>query len=406
MKICIISGYPPNIGRGAELCSSFVDALSKHQDVSKILVLGNKAVNVPYRTEQGKVVVIRAWAPDSWRSLLEISKALTHTDFDVAHINYGYLFPGKPLFSSIFIVFTLLIMKCLRRPSLVMINQVFSQSEIDENREVFAPKIPSIFAKIGFIALNKAIGRLCYTVVAIHRKHEETLRENYGIKNVEYVPLFGPIDSLDFGKNLRADSKQRLGLRGKKVLLVFGFIVPFKGIEYAVQSMPKVIDKFPETVLIVAGSIPPSLSHSKEAVRYVDRITSLIKDLGVEKHVIFQNKYASESEAKLLFSACDILVLPNVKQSGPSEILRKAMVCRIPVIATNVGFNKYDIKDRVNGILVSPADSEGLAKAVTDLLSDEEEYLSISQHLFEAGKEYSVDNALRRMVELYKMMPN
>ncbi len=401
MKVCIISGYPPGVGRGAEFVYPYVKSLSTETDVNNILVIGNTS-NAPDREENGKIHVIRAWTPNSWTSLSHMMSVLMREVYDLVHLNYGYLFPGRPIFSFTFLLTVLISCRLVKKPIVVTINQVFSPEDVDENAEIFGNGPPGLLIKFGFILLNKVISLFSNRIIALHRKHKHILENYYKAKNVDYVPLPSPKNTSDLTHTPKDNAKRILGLRNRNILLIFGFVTPFKGIEYALSALPKIVEKHPDTMLVIAGTVPPSQSASNNARKYENYIHALVQDPDIRDHVIFRNRYINDREALLYFLASDAVILPNIKQSGPSEVLRVAMSYSIPVIATDVGYNRFDIVDRVNGLVVPPRDSDSLAKQVIDLITDGGTRKRIVDNIQRQSQEYSLETAINKTVEIYR----
>jgi glycosyltransferase involved in cell wall biosynthesis len=399
MRICIVSGYPPNIGRGAESTSMLVEALSKCKEISEIYVLGNVASTSPSEERAHNIGVCRVWSQNCLKSLIKVPRQITRINPDIVHVIYGYLYYGKPVFSAVFILLLLFFLKILRKPVIVTIHQVFSIQEVTEKfRSRFATSLPMMVIKVGFILLNKAIGSLSTLVVAIHEKHVEILKE-YKVK-ATYIPV-----GLSRRKLItREQAKRTLHMDGRRILLVFGFIVPYKGIEFAIQAMPKIIEKFPDALLIIAGTIIPSLSSSKEVKDYVNDLKLKIERLGLSRNVLFIDSYIPEEEALLYFAACEVMILPYTEQSGPSEVQKVATIYEIPIVATNVDYFKDDIQDGINGLLVDPRNSESIAKAVIELLTNNELRVKISQNLKRIAKEYTVETVAEQLIRLYEQL--
>ncbi|RYZ80662.1 MAG: glycosyltransferase, partial [Proteobacteria bacterium] len=85
-------------------------------------------------------------------------------------------------------------------------------------------------------------------------------------------------------------TKKEFKLENKKVLLTFGFISRNKGIETVIKALPAVVAKYPETIYIILGKTHPAvLRHSGEEYRIF--LLRLIKNLKLEKHVLFLNEF-------------------------------------------------------------------------------------------------------------------
>ena len=85
--------------------------------------------------------------------------------------------------------------------------------------------------------------------------------------------------------------------------------------------------------------------------------------LGLADRVLLHNRYVPNEDVAAYFTAADALVLPYVSgsQSGVAMI---AVHYGLPVIATNVGGLSETIVDGQNGLIVPPADSGQLARAI------------------------------------------
>jgi glycosyltransferase involved in cell wall biosynthesis len=77
----------------------------------------------------------------------------------------------------------------------------------------------------------------------------------------------------------------------------------------------------------------------------------------------------SFAETKDVLAAMDIFVLPSLKE-GLGLSLMEAMAQGLAVIGTNVGGIKTLIQDGINGLLVTPADINGLSGATISLLEN------------------------------------
>jgi glycosyltransferase involved in cell wall biosynthesis len=100
-------------------------------------------------------------------------------------------------------------------------------------------------------------------------------------------------------------------------------------------------------------------------------------------------------------ASATILVLPSRIEGVPIAML-EAMAMGVPVIVTPVGDIPGIIKDGENGIFVRPEDIEGLADAISDLLSSQEKRQALSEKARVSIQDFSMDNVGRRYIELYE----
>jgi glycosyltransferase involved in cell wall biosynthesis len=138
----------------------------------------------------------------------------------------------------------------------------------------------------------------------------------------------------------------------KPTLLFFGFVRPYKGLEYLIQALPLVLKKL-DVHLMVVGEF---WSSSEFYERYAEQF-------GVSHAITFVNQYVPNEELKDYFEQANVVVLPYISatQSGVAQL---AFGFGKPVITTRVGGLHEAVHDGVNGLVVPPQDEVALAEAI------------------------------------------
>jgi glycosyltransferase involved in cell wall biosynthesis len=155
-----------------------------------------------------------------------------------------------------------------------------------------------------------------------------------------------------------AEARQRLGLRNdEKILLFFGAIKPYKGLEYLVTAFQKLAPLLPDCRLIIAGE------RKKGYEQYWSAIQQRIAGDPSRDKVIQRISFIPDDDTELYFKAADVAVLPytGIFQSG---ILFLAYSFGLPVIATDVGSFAEDIIEDKTGSICKPRDSDALAATI------------------------------------------
>jgi glycosyltransferase involved in cell wall biosynthesis len=153
-----------------------------------------------------------------------------------------------------------------------------------------------------------------------------------------------------------AKARQLLDLpESAKVLLFFGNIAPYKGLDFLVDAFARVADEEPDCHLIIAGRPKPD--------SYWTRINAQLQTLGLNERVTRRIEYVRDEDTEIYFKAADVLALPyvNVFQSG---VLFLAYNFGLPVIATDVATMREDIEEGVTGFVSEPENAEALAAAI------------------------------------------
>jgi glycosyltransferase involved in cell wall biosynthesis len=180
--------------------------------------------------------------------------------------------------------------------------------------------------------------------------------------------------------------KDEFGVAGKQVLLTFGLLSPNKGIEYALRALPDVVREFPNIVYIVLGQTHPNrLRDEGEAYRL--SLERLAKDLGVQKHVVFFNRFVELEELMRFIGAADIYLTPYLTESQiTSGTLAYAFGAGNAVVSTPY-WHAAELLTAERGKLVPFRDPAAIAAAVVGLLRDDPLRHSIRKNAYLLGRE-------------------
>lgn len=150
-----------------------------------------------------------------------------------------------------------------------------------------------------------------------------------------------------------AQLRRQLGLPpDRPIILFFGFVRPYKGLEYLIQALPLVLERTPAHLLVVGEF----WSSPEFYQRYA-------REFGVEQAITFVNRYVPNEELKPYFDLADVVVLPYVSATQ-SAVVQLAFGFGKPVITTRVGGLHEVVRDGVNGLIVPPQDEVALAGAI------------------------------------------
>jgi glycosyltransferase involved in cell wall biosynthesis len=181
------------------------------------------------------------------------------------------------------------------------------------------------------------------------------------------------------------ESKHRLGVEGHEVLLTFGLLSPDKGIEYVIEALPAIVAAHPEVVYIVLGATHPHVKEQHgEAYRLM--LERRARQLHVEDHVIFHDRFVGQDELNEFLGAADIYITPylNPNQSV-SGTLAYALGSGRAVISTPYAYAR-ELLAEDRGVLVPWRDSASIATEVTRLLHDDESREAMRQRAARHGR--------------------
>jgi glycosyltransferase involved in cell wall biosynthesis len=153
--------------------------------------------------------------------------------------------------------------------------------------------------------------------------------------------------------------RQQLGLPADcPTLLFFGFVRPYKGLDYLLQALPLVLEHL-KVHLLVVGEF---WSSSEFYMRYA-------REFGVEQAITFIDRYIPNEDLRPYFDLADVVVLPYISATQ-SAVAQLAFGFGKPVITTHVGGLHEAVQDGVTGLIVPPQDEHALAAAVVRFYND------------------------------------
>lgn len=203
-------------------------------------------------------------------------------------------------------------------------------------------------------ALARAFLRSCRLLVVHSRADED---EAHAVSPGSAVlRLFHPVYDQYVGP-ARDSASARAGLGldpGRGLVLFFGLIRPYKGLEDLLEAFARV----PEgTDLLVAG----------ECYSGRDRILERIGRPDLSGRVRWIDRFIPDSGVDALFRAADAVALPyrSATQSGVAQI---ALAFRKPLVLTRTGGLAELVEEGRTGFLADPCDPAGLAASIVSAL--------------------------------------
>jgi glycosyltransferase involved in cell wall biosynthesis len=204
---------------------------------------------------------------------------------------------------------------------------------------------------------------LCRHILVHTERARRELIDEFGLaaSKVSVIP-FGINDTIPKTGLSAAEARANLGIAdGDRVLLCFGQIAPYKGLEFLVEALGQI--ETPVHV-VIAGKV--KRGHES----YWDRVREGLGRIP-ERHRVTQHvRFIPDDEVEVYFKAADLVVLPYtaIFQSGVPFL---AFSFGRPVVATDVGALRDDIHDDVTGYICRPRDPGSLAGAIARYFGSE-----------------------------------
>ena len=203
----------------------------------------------------------------------------------------------------------------------------------------------------------------------------------------------------NFGEKIsKQAAREKLGIDpNKKILLFFGFIRKYKGLDMLLEAMKLVKEKTKQ--LPADASLDATHCQLMVAGEFYDErkiYEQQIDELGIRDQLILHTDFINDSDVKYYLSAADVLVQPyrNATQSGVTPL---AYHFEIPMIVTNVGgLPSLVPHDRVG--LVAEPNAKSLSEQIILYFQKGPSYFI--PHLLEEKKKFSWAKLTESIVQL------
>ncbi|TWU29766.1 glycosyltransferase family 4 protein [Bythopirellula polymerisocia] len=286
---------------------------------------------------------------------------LNFSDVDVVSLQHEFGIYGGPAGGHI-----LAFLRDLRRPVVTTLHTVLPHPSDNQKR-----------------VMDQLI-HLSARLVVMTERSRSMLREVYKVPEKKIDLIVHGIPDRPF-----ADPnfyKDQFGVEGKSVGLTFGLLSPNKGIECVLKALPEVIREFPNFMYIILGATHPSLVRT-EGETYRISLERMAKELGIQKHVSFYNRFVELHELTDFIGAADLYITPYLNEAqAVSGTLAYAFGCGQAVISTPY-WHAEELLDDDRGVLVPFADSPAIAREMISLLGDDQRRHAMRKRAYLLGRE-------------------
>jgi len=294
-------------------------------------------------------------------------------NFNLVHFNFQTLFKVKNVPNIITVLHPIGSLRILLK---FIPNLVFSPKFLFE----YNP----ILVKIDSLGLKRSD-----SIIAISKFSKNWIIENYSINSNKIQVIYLGVDIVKSDINLVENIKNKLNLKGKKVVLFVGRLEYRKGILNLIGAMSK-INEIENLKCIIVGTGPLK-----------NKILKYIIKMNTRDRFIFLNR-VSYKVLISLYNICDIYVQPSFLEGFGLTIIEAMTACK-PVITTKAGSLPELVQNNYNGILINPDDTESLRNKITFLLSNNDFAKKLGENASKTVKrKFNWSKTAENTIKIYK----
>ncbi len=344
IKVAVLGSLPP-LRALSSYCLEFAKALSRQ---TPLCFLSFRKIYPAFLYPGGKLEEDRSFpAIDSpglevqrrltWYNPFTWLKAALFTPAELLHAQW-WSAPLLPIYLVILAGFRL-----RRKPVVITIHNVVSHEQ-----------------STWFSHFSGLLYRLGQHYIVHSQQNKQQLIDQHGIaeQKISIVP-HGPLELFAGREQSREQARKQLALPpNSKIILLFGAIRPYKGVDTALQALARLKDRHPDYHLIIAGKLWGDWSLYQR----------LIDELGLEPLLSCHLDYIPTDSVGSYFQAADLVLLPYHHFDSQSGIGSAALAFAKPLIVSNTGGLPELVRNP--DYIVPPRDADKLAQAIEKALND------------------------------------
>lgn len=249
----------------------------------------------------------------------------------------------------------------------------------------FASLIASIYNSVGLNYVLKTAGKIIITQPGYLQSSSHLAKYR---DKIEVIP--NGVDVEKFQPKQASDNGNKSTIFFLSVLDEFH---KYKGLDYLLEALKIVKNKISDVKLIVGG----------EGV-LLEYYQEMASSLGLKDNVEFAG-FIPDEEIADYYSQANVFVLPSISslQEGFGIVALEALACQTPVITTDIVGVAQDLKRIGGGIVTPPRDTQKLADAIMQILSDAEMQKDMGQRGRKLVEErYTWKGVASSMEKVYK----
>jgi glycosyltransferase involved in cell wall biosynthesis len=315
------------------------------------------------------------------------------------HVQHEYFIFGGTA-SAAFFPFFAVLTKFLRVKLIITFHGIVNLSDVrdpelgsigNENLK----GIPRSLSQLGLLLITRLIINTSNQIVVMNTTHRNVLIREYHCSPKKImlvphgVPQSKPID--------QDEAKKRLGFGGLRVVLYFGYITKYKGIDVLVKAFKNIGN--PNSILVIGGAAHPRLKNNPQYKKFWD---SLINEMSEDTRIKFIG-FIPDEVLTTYISASDVVIFPYVASFSTGGPMNITLGHHKPVIASRVS----SFSDVLPECAIFKTGSvTDLTRILSKTLSDDLFKLELSKSTKIVAEERSWKQVAKSTLDLYYVVLN
>jgi glycosyltransferase involved in cell wall biosynthesis len=220
-------------------------------------------------------------------------------------------------------------------------------------------------------------------VVVMNKRGIKMLHDIYRVPHNKIKLIPHGMPNLPFAES--GSYKQKLGIEGRETILTFGLLSENKGIEVMLKALPRIVKSRPSVLYIILGTTHPEvLRHEGNSYKW--KLQKMVRDLQLQRNVVFHNRFVEDRELFLFLGAADVYVTPyQHEEQLTSGTLAFALGAGKAIVSTPY-WAAEELLSYGRGKLVGFGNSDQMARAILEILSSDSTANEMRMKAYQYGR--------------------
>ncbi len=237
-------------------------------------------------------------------------------------------------------------------------------------------------------------------IISLSKRGVRFLKEEFNLSSKEVLHVWHGTPSISFaGKKERAELKRKYNLQKRFVIVTYGLLSKYKGIDWALETIAMLKRKYPQILYVILGE--PHFLFSKQFFKdFSEDIKNKIKKLSLERFVKLNLSYLNENEIINYLRLSDIFLAPYlIPEQISSGTLSLALSCGCCCVATPFVYAK-EVLQKNRGFLVPFEDKEALKQVISYIIENPTKIEEIRKKAYDFAKDLHWERVAKKILRI------
>lgn len=399
--VCLVTSYPDRHGESAErnAIANYSRELVLEMVKKTPVVVIAEIIDKPIIYEEDGVLIARAFKRDSYLMNWQIVKAVKKFILSkqvILQFEFG-VYGGS--ITTFLTAFMGLMIRAIGKKFSVMMHQITDDlGELSEHLGIAHRGLKTLIYNFGMRTFYVLTG-LFSDLIMVHNKYLATKLSKYVSKNkIVVVPHGVGTASKTLSK---IQSRAKLGWKHDEfIVLVFGYLSWYKGSDWVIEEIGKIIKKYPtqKIRLIMAGGESGTLKGMKHYRQFVDKLYDSARKYDAEI-----TGYVHDKDKAKYFVGCDLVVLPHRVAMSESGVMAHVAMYGKPFVASMPRTTSLHSSGLIQKVGFD-WDDASFEKKVMKMMNNKQLRVGVASEIGKLGEAHSWENVAHKyLVALPKL---